>query len=108
MSKNHILDNVKRQVNEIVLRFNEQIIKDPKIYFVTRYKGEYLYLDRLKFDKTHPICRLKNNGKIDNWDFAIFKYSKETYDQDECFFPGSGFINGTIEGALKAGMKAYS
>jgi len=50
---------------------------------------------------------VKYNGEIDNWDFAIYKYSREKYDPDEWFFPGSQYANGTIEGAMRAGLAAY-
>lgn len=53
------------------------------------------------------IGRLKYNGKMDNWDFAVFRYSREIYDADEWMFPGSGKLNGTIEGALRAGIEVY-
>ena len=42
-----------------------------------------------------------------DWEFAIFKWSSEEYDSDEWFFPGSQFVDGTIEGAMKAGLEAY-
>jgi hypothetical protein len=42
-----------------------------------------------------------------NWVFAIFKWSREQYDLDEWFFPGVQHVDGTIEGAMKAGMEAY-
>ena len=45
--------------------------------------------------------------EIDKWEFAIFKWSTEIYDPDECMFPGSEFVDGTVEGAMRAGMKAY-
>jgi hypothetical protein len=44
---------------------------------------------------------------MDNWGFAIFKYSKEHYDPDEWMFPGVGHVDGTIEGAMRAGLMAY-
>jgi hypothetical protein len=53
------------------------------------------------------IGRLKYNGKMDNWDFAVFRYSREIYDADEWMFPGAGKLNGTIEGALRAGIEIY-
>jgi hypothetical protein len=61
----------------------------------------------LELLKLGPICRLKYTGDINNWSFAIFKYSDERYDSDEWFFPGSGHVDGTIEGAMKAGLEAY-
>ena len=53
------------------------------------------------------ICRLRYTGCFEKWEFAIFKYSSMTYDSHEWMFPGSQFIDGTIEGAMKAGMEAY-
>jgi hypothetical protein len=32
---------------------------------------------------------------------------KERYDPDEWFFPGSEFVDGTLQGAMKAGLEAY-
>ncbi len=40
-------------------------------------------------------------------EFAVFKYSSETYDANEFFFPGAGKLDGTIEGALRAGLEIY-
>jgi hypothetical protein len=41
---------------------------------------------------------------MQHWEFAIYKYSDERYDPDECFFPGAEEVDGAIEGA---GLKAY-
>ena len=54
-----------------------------------------------------PICRLTWNGKMDNWDFANYKYSSEQYEPEEWFFPGAEFVDGTVTGAMQAGMVAY-
>jgi len=40
-------------------------------------------------------------------DFALYKYNDERYDPDEWFFPGAEDVDGTIEGAMRAGLKAY-
>ncbi|MCP3929953.1 MAG: hypothetical protein GY705_12735 [Bacteroidetes bacterium] len=53
------------------------------------------------------LGRLKYEGKMDNWSFAVFKYSNERYDADEFMFPGAAELNGTIEGALRAGCEIY-
>jgi len=102
-----IPEQVQLQVNAIVQKFNQQIIKDPDLYYVSRFKGKYLYLDRVGLRRPEHICRLKYNGQIDNWDFAIYKYSDNVFDADEWMFPGSGHVNGTVEGAMQAGLKAY-
>jgi hypothetical protein len=44
---------------------------------------------------------------MNRWEFAIFKWSSERYDPDEWMFPGNQYLNGTIEGAMKAGLEAY-
>ena len=82
------------------------VIEDPRNY-MTRYRGTYLYLDRYDYGTTNAICRLKYTGNIKDWEFAIFKYSNEKYDPDEWFFAGSEFVDGTIQGAMKAGLQAY-
>ena len=96
MRRKGIPDSIKKQVEEIVTRFNKEVIKDPDQFYVPRYRGRYLYLDRKDFGTLGQVCRLGFNGKIDNWDFAIFKYSTERYDDDEWFFPGSQLVDGTV------------
>jgi hypothetical protein len=41
------------------------------------------------------------------WKFAIYKYSKNNYDPHEWMFPGYDRVDGTIEGAMYAGLEAY-
>ena len=107
MRSKGIPESIKEQVEEIVKRFNEESIGNPDQFYVTRYRGNYLYLNRNDFGIVGPVCRLEFNGKMDDWDFAIFKYSTERYDSDEWFFPGFELVDGTVEGAMKAGMEAY-
>ena len=97
---------MKAQVNEIVARFNESS-NDPTCYYVARFRGPYLYLDRSDFGQVGPICRLKYTGDMNNWEFAIFKWSTERYGPDEWFFSGSEYVDGTVEGAMMAGLHAY-
>jgi hypothetical protein len=66
-----------------------------------------MYLDYEGSQGKEKRARLKYNGKMDDWDFAIFKWSTEKYDADEFFFSGAEELDGTIEGAMKAGYLAY-
>jgi hypothetical protein len=75
--------------------------------YVARFKGKFLYLDRTDHMKPSPVCRLTWNGQMDNWDFAIYKYSDNCYDAEEWSFPGANEVDGTVTGAMKAGMTAY-
>ncbi|MFC1833822.1 hypothetical protein ACFL2Q_03690 [Thermodesulfobacteriota bacterium] len=98
---------IKDEVERIVEEFNEQVLKDHGRYYLTRFRGRFLYLDRSDHSRIGPICRLEYTGSIDDWEFAIFKFSSGSYDSLDWFFPGSDLIDGTVEGAMKAGLEAY-
>ncbi len=107
MSSKRISQEVKKQADKLVADFNQTVIGDPNIYYSARYRGRFLYLDLFSYGRSGPICRLEYTGDMDNWEFAIFKYSDERYDPEEWFFTGSGHVDGTIAGAMKAGLEAY-
>ncbi len=107
MSKKRIPQEIKKQADKIVEDFNQNVIVSPNVYYITRYRGRFLYLDRFNYGRSGSICRLEYTGSIDNWEFAIFKYSNERYDPDEWMFYGSEHVDGTIAGAMKAGLEAY-
>ena len=76
--------------------------------YVPRFRGRYLYLGRAKFGgRLSQICRLTWTGDMDGWEFAIYRHSKNRYDPDEWFFPGAGEVDGTVTGAMRAGLRAY-
>ena len=106
MRKKAIPDDVRGKVEKIVEQFNKKSQRGD-CYYEPRFKGKYLYLDRCDFGRLGPICRLTYAGKMSDWQFAIFKWSTETYDSDEWMFPGSDEVDGTVEGAMKAGLQAY-
>jgi len=92
---------------EAVARFNERRLDGTGVEYLARVQGAYLYLDRCDHGRTGRICRLKYTGALDGWEFAIFKYSSDLYDPDEWMFPGASAVDGTIEGAMIAGLDAY-
>lgn len=124
---------VKSEVLEIVEAFNEE----HKTTFQMTFRGQFAYLAKTEKQQVNiantfrqmmaqkmgipikqltaqdaPIIetklgRLKYNGKMDNWDFAVFRYSREVYDADEFMFPGAMELDGTVVGALRAGMELY-
>lgn len=102
-----IPDAVKTEVATRVVHFNTTIIHNPHCVYVPRYRGKFLYLDRQDYGRLSPICRLEYTGKMEKWYFAIYKYSDERYNEEEWFFPGSEHVDGTLEGALQAGLEAY-
>ena len=118
-TKQSIPPEIQAEVLKIVDEFNlktfkgkqnpilQAIFGKTKRGFAARFKGRFLYLDRTDRGRPSEICRLTWNGKMDNWGFAIYRHSRNSYDSDEWMFPGAGHVNGTIEGAMKAGMEAY-
>ena len=102
-----IPDEVKTDVAARVEHFNTAVIRNPHCLYVPRYRGKFIYLDRQDYGRLSPICRLEYTGKMGNWSFAIYKYSDERYDAEEWFFPGAEHVDGTMEGAMQAGLEAY-
>jgi len=107
MGTKAIPDDIRQRVDTIVAQFNSKTFRGSALQYVPRYKGVYLYLDRSDFAEPSPICRLRYTGEFEKWGFAIYKYSDGRYDPEEWMFPGSEHIDGTIEGAMRAGLKAY-
>ncbi len=117
--KQSIPPEIKAEVQKLIDEFNREHFKNVKSMisalfgnkakrgYSARFKGGYLYLDRSDGVYISPICRLAWNGKMDNWDFSIYKYSDGRYDPEEWFFPGGGNVDGTVQGAMLAGMEAY-
>ena len=102
-----IPSDAKQKAEEIIKEFNQKTFSKSDCFYQARFKGKFLYLDRSDYGNLSPICRLAYTGSMDGWEFAIFKWSSEKYDPEEWFFPGSEYVNGSIEGAMKAGLEAY-
>jgi hypothetical protein len=108
-----ISPEIKAEVQRLIDEFNQENFNDDDFKgfgisgYSARFKGKYLYLDRDDTGEPSPICRLEWKGEMDNWAFAIYKYSDNFYDPEEWFFPGAEEADGTVTGAMKAGMKAY-
>ncbi|MEA2007534.1 MAG: hypothetical protein U9O54_00260 [Chloroflexota bacterium] len=105
--KKAIPDEVREEVERIVAKFNQKTFQNSGIAYSAHYRGKFLYLKRNEYGDPSPICRLTYTGEMDAWEFAIFKYSNESYDPNEWFFPGSSKVDGTVEGAMRAGLEAY-
>ena len=98
---------VRNLVEQAVEDFNrDEISGSGKTYHV-RFQGCYVHVDRDDGIGPCPVFRLEYTGDLSDWGFAIYMYSADDYDEEENFFPGADKLDGTIEGALRAGMKAY-
>ncbi len=108
MPAQRIPEAIKAQVQDRIAAFNHAVLRDAHVSYQPRYRGAFLYLDRRADGQVSPICRLQYTGTLDRWEFAIYKYSDARYDPDEWFFPGAAQVDGTLEGAMRAGLAAYS
>ena len=107
MPGTRIPDALKAQLADRIAAFNRAVIQDPHVSYRPRYRGAFLYLDRCDYGQVGPIARLTYTGVPDRWEFAIYRYSGERYDPDEWLFPGAEALDGTVEGAMRAGLAAY-
>ncbi len=125
-----IPEQAKYEALAAVKRFNQA----KKTEYVLTFKGKYAYLSRFAkrgneqavFEAASKLMPPKlaklfasktvetNIGRLtwseSSWDFAPFLYSSETYDtsgEARFMMPGAKFLDGTIEGALKAGLQLY-
>ena len=109
MKKPAISKEVKEQIEKRIEEFNNEeleLINEFYTYFAT-YRGKYIYLNMQKYDTVYPAGRLCYTGDLSDMEFAIYKFSSETYDPDEFMFPGCNHLDGTIKGALQACNMAY-
>jgi hypothetical protein len=107
MKKNLIPDDVKKEALRSIDHYNRTTLAGTGYAIVGRFQGAHLYLDRNEHGQVLPLCRLRYRSASKGWDFAIYKYSSECYDAQETWFPGFELVDGTVEGAIKAGMRAY-
>jgi hypothetical protein len=120
MPRKTIPTEIKEQVQQIIDRFNQEELRKPEfsnsdlkhldftVRYRPRFKGLHVYLDRSDYGRAfQPICRVTYTEDMKDWVFAIYKYSRNAYDPEEWFFPGAEEVDGTIEGAIRAGMEAY-
>lgn len=122
-----ISEDIKKEVLQIVESFNVE----HRSSFEMTFRGTFVYLAKLEEQPMAHIFRqmiaqktgippiqgdmaietklgrLKYNGQMNNWDFAVFKNRKKVYDSDDCVFSGAEELDGTIEGALRAGRELY-
>jgi hypothetical protein len=102
-----ITDTVRQEAVQLIEQFNRDVFRGRAGGYLPRFRGPYLYLDRADSGRPKPVCRLKYTGAMATWEFAIYKYSDDRYDADEWLFPGSQHVDGTIAGAMRAGLEAY-
>ena len=110
MPKKEIIPaSVVSEIESRVENFNKNYMAKKNSMYVFQIKGKFIYLMRTNDDdeSLENICRLTYRGDLENTEFAIYKFSTEKYDPNEWGFPGERLVDGSLEGAMKAGLKAY-
>ena|SRR5436190_22892017 len=103
-----ITTDIKHEIENRVEKFNQKHLAKSNCKYYADIKGEFIYLMRRSIHvPKERICRLSYNNDLNNMDFAIYRYSTETYDPTEIFFPGAEYVDGTLEGAMQACLEAY-
>lgn len=103
--KSIVSSDVQQEIIKQVDIFNKKYMNADCVY-TFNIKGKFIYLMYSQDNSVENVCRLTYGGDVNNMDFAIYKYSTEKYDPSE-FFPGIEYVDGTVTGAMKAGLKAY-
>ena len=77
MPKPAISKDIQAQVETILAEFNRTHFPEPERGYQARFRGRFLYLNRCDLGEPFQVCRLIFQGKLDNWEFAIYRHSKE-------------------------------
>lgn len=64
------------------------------------FHGRFCYVSHAG----QPLCRLGYRGEKDDWDFAIYRYSRDSYDPSVLFMP----THDSVRECLSVAMHAYS
>jgi hypothetical protein len=102
-SSSKIPEEVKIAMMQRVVAFN----KANKSLFQVEFKGKYCFLSKIGWKEPTKLGRMAWTGDIEKWTFDVYKYSRNFYDPNEFMFPGQEELDGTIEGAMRAGFKIY-
>ncbi len=94
MTKTTIPKEIQEEVVKIIDDYNHKTFHDymGDLSYYPEFKEKFLYLKRKEFGKISPVVRLTYTGDMKNWEFAIFKWSREQYDPDEWFSRGYNML----------------
>ena len=129
--------SIPKEVKNEVLKTVEAFNQEHKTAFQMTFRGQFAYLAKKEKEQVNiantfrqmmaqkmgipikkltaqdaptvetKLGRLKYHGQMNNWSFAVFRHSREIYDDDEFMFSGAMELDGSVEGALRTGMKLY-
>lgn len=98
--------NIMDQTIEAVKKFNEKQFLEGDMEYLANIDGKYVYLKMRRKKSLSPIARIEFTGDPKGWKFAVYNPSTESFSED-AKFPGAEYIDGSVEGAMKAGVSAF-
>lgn len=101
-----IPQEIKNEAETAVKTFNTKRFSEGDTEYIANFDDEYMYLKIRRKDSFRPVARIRFTGDPQKWEFSVYDYSTDDYTHRKSF-PGAEFADGTIEGALKAGVKAF-
>lgn len=100
--------NIQAEIQNRIDAICEKEFPNCPCRHIADIRGKFIYVKRLFANgSVEQLCRLTYEDDLEDLEFAIFKFSTEKYSADEFFFPGVELVDGTVEGAIRAGMEAY-
>lgn len=89
--------------------FNEKELKNSPCFYRPDSRGKFTYLYRDWLDGSYEcIGRLTYEGDMEKMDFAVYdRKSKRYVDWKKKYSFVKKYLNGTIEGAMIAGIKIF-
>jgi len=95
------------EIDRIRTAFNLRVLREEELRYVAQFRSGYLYLLYDTPDGVEPFCRLEFTGDMNRWDFSVYRSTSKRFHPPAQSFAGNAFLDGTVEGALKAGVVAY-
>jgi hypothetical protein len=97
---------ITEQAAEAVRKFNEKQFLEGDMEYLYTIDGKYVYLKMRRKKNISPIARIEFTGDPKAWKFAVYNPATESFSENT-EFPGVEYIDGSIEGAMKAGVSAF-
>jgi hypothetical protein len=97
MAKHIKIEEIFKEAEKSIDFFNK---KNKYQYSIIAKRGFFILC------RNGIIGKLKFNRETKLWGFSIYSYSDNCY-LENAFFPGVELLDGTLEGAMKAGLEAY-
>ena len=94
LQKTIIPKEIQEEIVDKINKFNQKTFRGllKQLSYSPEFKGKYLYLKRIEYGRISPVARLTYTGDINEWDFAIFKWSTDVMIRRNGFSQGKNLL----------------